>query len=189
MKLNTKSMIVIALSGAVALSMTACKKSSGGGFIPLESGSKATFGYQAKCENIAYPVDSTNPELFVAQITGQFQFKDHDQKVSFHGNINSIPYEEDNEFTSCEAIDQLVNSGGEIQAFSKSMYFSGTYQPQPKKAGDGGTFTALVSDEESSANTVLCDGNSDFISLEIESGVYSGYSAQGCLEGGNITTF
>jgi hypothetical protein len=90
------------------------------------------------------------------KVGGQFEYNDHAAKVAFHGVI-------DDTVSDCEL--DAVNPAWE-----------GTYTPQPKKLGPGGTFkvTKVGEDDE------LC------FRVQIFSGVFYPYQRQDCLEGGNV---
>ena len=81
---------------------------------------------------------------------------------------------------SCEEIGAVLEAEGLGTAFA----MVGTYTPIPKNAGDGGDVTIVVAD----GGDLEC-GDGDFITLQLTNGVHDGYSAEGCLEGGNITVF
>lgn len=159
------------------------RRPQGGGWFPVADG-KATIGFQASCENIGYPVGQIPTDLFVGHVTGQFQYKDHSANVAFHADLDVIPHElEIPEFAnkSCEELDAYFEAEGLGTAFA----MAGTYTPIPKNAGDGGEVIILVAD----GGDVGGCGDGDFVALELSGGVHDGYSAEGCLEAGNITVF
>ena len=171
---------LLAVSLFIAIGAPGCKKTTGGGWFPVEGG-KATLGFQASCENIGYPVGQIPPDLYVGHVTGQFQYKDHVENVAFHAVVDFIPYEIDNELPpSCEEIDAYF----EAEGFGTAFVMAGTYTPTPKNAGDGGDVIIVVAD----GGDLEC-GDGDFITLLLTNGVHDGYSAGGCLERGNITVF
>ena len=183
MKKYNKLVAVLTVSAVAILGITGCQKSSGGGWIPLDNGKKATFGFQTNCKNVAYPIGNPEEGLFVAHITGQFQFKDHADKLSIHGVVDYIPYEGvilgGAGGLSCEALKSFSD------AFQPNVSsHTGTYTPQPKNAGEGGSMSIIASDG-------VCgdDGTGDRIQVSLTGGLYDGYTAGGCLEGGNITVF
>ena len=180
----SNSILWIIVSLLLSFAVTGCKKTSGGGWIPVDGGnSKATFGYQASCANIAHP---SNPDLFVGQVTGQFQYKDHGSNVAFHAVIDSIPYNIDPAVTSCEGMAVLLAELDD-QGFGyalNSFGMMGTYTPIPKNAGPGGQVTIGVADNIA----VICDAG-DAVSVVLNGGVYDGYTKSGCLAGGNLTVF
>ena len=179
----SNSILWIIVSLLLSFAVTGCKKTSGGGWIPVDGGNgKATFGYQASCANIAHP---SIQDLFVGQVTGQFQYKDHVSKVAFHAVIDSIPYNIDTAFTSCEGMAVLLAEVGEQVGFPLSSFvMAGTYTPIPKNAGPGGQVTIGVADNIA----VICDAG-DAVSVVLNGGVYDGYTKSGCLAGGNLTVF
>jgi len=158
----------------IMIAAPGCKKTTGGGWFPVEGG-KATLGFQASCENI-----EISPDLSLGHVTGQFQYKDHVENVAFHAVVDFFPYEIDNDLTSCEVIDATFEAQGLGTAFG----MVGTYTPIPKNAGDGGEVAIVVAD----GGDLEC-GDGDLVALELLGGVHDGYSAEGCLEAGNITVF
>lgn len=164
----------------IAAGIAGCKKVTGGGWLSMTTG-KATFGLQARCENIGYPVGQPIPALYVGHVTGLFQFKDRSSNVALHAVFDFIPFEEDETYTSCELIDLILAEDGNENTF----LMAGTYTPIPQNAGNGGAIAVGVADgvEESGC------GDGDFIAIQIIGGVYDGYDKAGCIEGGNITVF
>jgi hypothetical protein len=165
----------------IMIAATGCKKTAGGGWIQVPGG-KATLGFQASCENIGYPVGQIPPDLYVAHVTGQFQYKDHRENVAFNAVVDFIPYEIDpNLPPSCEEIDELLEGEG----LGTTFLMLGTYIPIPTNAGDGGEVAVIVAD----GGDIGCGDDGDLVVVQLSGGVHDGYTAEGCLERGNITVF
>jgi len=146
---------------ATALGLLAGCKVTGGGWLDsaVDPAKKATFAVTAECKNGA------------SVARGQFQYHDHGGPwgpnaltVAAHGVINA-PFE-----------------GVCIQppVFPIGV-FTGTYEPQPKKLGSGGTFTISVEDGGEPGPS-----NGDTFFVEFVGGVFDGYSNSGNINGGNI---
>lgn len=182
----SRSILWIIASLLFSIAITGCKKTSGGGWIPVEGGNgKATFGYQASCDNIEHP---SIQDFFVGKVSGQFQYKDHGANIAFHGVMNAIPYDTVPELTSCERMAELLAEfGGQGIGLGfplNSFGMIGTYTPIPKNAGQGGQVSVLAVENE---NNVCSDG--DAVAIQLQGGIHDGYLKIGCLEGGNLTVF
>jgi hypothetical protein len=90
------------------------------------------------------------------EASGQLQYHDHAANVAFHGVVDGVP-----------------NQCGYGE-------YTGTYTPQPKNLGPGGTFLVEVTDGSYA-------DQSDTFEITLIGGVYDGYSNAGELGGGNIT--
>jgi hypothetical protein len=87
------------------------------------------------------------------KVKGQFQYNDHAHRVAFHGVVKD-------EIENCE-VD------------GTDPFYEGSYTPQPKKAGDPGTFR------------VELDGD-NCLKVTLTGGVHDGYEHSGCLGGGHL---
>lgn len=170
-----RNMLWLGITVALALLATGCGEDPGSGgppvltspFITTGGGwiksaacvtdpckKKATFGF-----NMHFlPNEIGTPPT----IKGQFQYTDHGEwmnyaKVSFHGVPESL------------SVEGNVYEG------------EGSYTPQPKTLGPGGTFVVHVEDLGQSGPST-----SDYISITLYDGVFNGYSNAGNLKGGNI---
>lgn len=173
-----------------AMSIMGCKKATGGGTLRgLANQGRITFGMQMRCEN-------TGPDGS-AYLTGQFQYKDHDNNVAFHAVVdNSLALFTDGEFTgTCEDLDvSLAEQGlegifGIFGGIVGGTFPIGTYTPQPKNLGVGGKIEILVADAIPSNILLPCDEGQDQIIVHLIDGVYDGYIDGGCVGKGNITVF
>jgi hypothetical protein len=91
------------------------------------------------------------------EVRGQFQYNDHAGQVAFHGVI-------DDNVPDCEL--GTMNPAWE-----------GTYTPQPKTLGPGGTFKV----------TKIGEDDEPCLRIQTFSGHFYPYTRQDCLEGGNVT--
>jgi len=113
---------------------------------------KATFGFQLVCDD--------------DRVSGQLQYNDHnfvleDTKVKFHGVVDPA----------------AIVCNGE----TNEGIFSGTYTPQPKKAGPAGIFIVQVEDNGEPGPSM-----GDSFEIMLTGGIFDGYINGGPLEGGNI---
>jgi len=143
------AVILVLVASQLACATTLPAAVRGGGWIPVGEG-KATFGFQLTCD------------AETGQAKGQFQYKDHSENTAFHG-----------------VLDTTINIDGyePCEIPGEDIAFEGDYRPQPKKLGDGGTFTM----------TLLGGSEKDqCLRIELEDGIHDGYVREGCLGGGNI---
>lgn len=176
---------LIVIFGLVAIANIGCKKTAGGGWIPVypfeesdeSSGDiqgKATFGFNMKC------VETDGAPL----MKGQLQFNDHLNKIKFHGHATGLIVSDElngQTETAQTCADIYANYGG-------SQFFAmGSYTPQPKGKSDetdGGIFYLRVVDKGEPGPSV-----GDEFWLALEEGVYGGRHYFGSLGGGNIQVF
>lgn len=171
--------LVAGLIGALSLFTLGCEmccnSSQGSGSIvitdPVSSAShKATFSYRVECIG-SY---SDAPDA-VRTVTGRLEYQDHipwkknggakTDSVSIHGYVDSVA---------------LVDDGVCSQNQNHAV-FKGQYRPQPTNLGEGGTFTIEVTD-----NGKPGPSSEDTFAIKLDGGVFSGYSVNGVLAGGNI---
>jgi len=184
-----KVVTIVAIAFGLVSGLSACNKSSGGGVMETGGDKKVTFGYQMRCDDVLVDVAT---EQYVAQATGQFQFKDRNNDVSFHGKIDSsadlLPLGLDQ--FSCQELGIFLNdnpfTGG--TAAQSAFIAQGTYTPQPKKIGLGGEFRVTANALSTDPDFPDCIGG-DILGVEIISGVYEGYTQVGCVLKGNISDF
>ena len=174
MKKLVHDIVVVGLVGSLALFVSGCEgKYTGGGVIDsaIEEGAKANLGFNMH----ATDTDSECIELLGVEICniadevkGQLQYKDHGS--------------DDIKYPKGLSIHGVVTGGGVFEGIlSRSGELTGTYTPQPKKLGDGGTFIATVYD-----NGEPGASEDDSFTIELKDGVYDGYTNSGFLNGGNI---
>jgi hypothetical protein len=121
---------------------------------------KATFGFE-----FSGAYDESCEE---ATIVGQFEYNDHKNDVAFHGVVDD--YKE-----KCYGDDKKI-------CFHDADCVTGSYTPQPKNLGPGGTFLLCVKD-----GGIPGPDKYDEIALKLYGGVFNGYAVKGeYLEGGNI---
>lgn len=173
---NFRVLAIVSVFTMAPIVITGCEKATGGGVLETYAGN-ATFGFQAQCHDIGYPVDQVTPDLYVGQVTGEFQYKEKSSGVAFHGDMDIIPFEYSYDLTSCEVIDQIFAAEGLPNAF----LMAGTYTPVPKTAGAGGQVVVDVIDSD-----IENCPNGDALAVELSGGIYSGYYTEACLEHGNI---
>ena len=137
---------------AVALFAIGCFRVTGGGWLTSAiPPGKATFAFHGSCD----------PETGVA--SGKLEYHDHAADVHLHGVVSNL------DVPGCIPIDVPF------------AIYAGTYTPQPKKLGPGGTFFIAVQDLGEPGPS-----SGDAISIALEGGVYDGYEHFGTIEGGNI---
>lgn len=162
-RLFARSLIVMVFA-VIALALAGCDQDdmTGGGWIELDSGKKANFAFNFKCKSD----DNGN-----AKVSGQLQYNDHEEGVSFHG-----------------VADSLIEGGtcnGLLDTW-EGQYF-GTYTPQPRKLGEGGRFEIKVVDSGEKGPS-----KGDELTLTLDGGCYAGYkidttfAEDGTLKSGNI---
>lgn len=161
--MNKKILALPALLGAPLLFMgtTDCEGlHHGGGFVKMLDGSKATFGYQIRCED-AVSDDSGN--LICQDVSGSVQLNDAAAQVKIHGNV----------------ISHKGACGFDENEYSAR--FEGTYVPQPRHLGPGGTFSFCAKDYGEPGR------GQDQIRFEIETGIHEGYQLLlEVIDGGNL---
>lgn len=138
--------IVLLLLVAFALVAASCKV-TGGGWIILDDGSKATFSFTYECED--------------GVAKGKFTYHDPAADVKVKGTF----FEEGNPCLE----------GGEGQLH----LLGATYEPQPKKAGDGGLAVLSIIDNGE-------PGGADMFGITLIGGLYDGYAVFGAIGGGNV---
>ena len=131
-------------------------KYTGGGWIPsaAQRESKATFGFNIQALD-------TDGDGVADDAKGQVQYRDRAAEVSLHGVVEAA------------AVD--------LAATPPVGYGAGTYTPQPKKAGQGGSFLISVQD-----NGEPGPSSDDWVEVYLEGGVYDGYINGQFLGGGNV---
>lgn len=132
------------------------------GCVELDGG-KITFGFQFKCEEVECDQLLGSNDMPYLEGSGQLQWNDHVQGIKFHGVADEVP--------GC----------GVIYGDSGEAWVQGTYTPQPKKIGEGGTFDLKVYDLGEPGPDA-----GDYIEIELDGGFHGGYEAEGYLGGGNI---
>ena len=171
---------LLLLLAAASLALTGCLKTSGGGVMQLQSGGNATLGFQAACKDTAV---STVVNGIAGRVTGNFQFKDQYMKIGFHTKVDYIPLD----ILTCDDIIQILNQSPDLSYFKRYFMMLGTYTPQPANLGAGGNITIIVGADKDRNLTQCANGN--FVSVQVNDGVYAGYNASGCLDRGHLTVF
>jgi hypothetical protein len=151
---------------SLAVLTTSCESFTGGGWIYSKAGqnAKATFGFTVTC---------TDDGVGGSSVEGTMEYQDHGWTVGggtlrLHGVLDQTHAN-----ATCEQLDAL-----ETIFLKTNNLYSGTYVTQPPKAGAGGNFLFQVTDNGASGDT---------LGIVATSGLYSGYSNSGVLQGGNIT--
>jgi hypothetical protein len=145
--------LALVLVIVVALLLAGCNTARGGGWIDsaLTEGGKATFGFKFVCKE--------------GEASGQLQYNDHGDWNGVHVRFHAV-------------VDPTTSiCGGAIG----TGIFTGTYTPQPKKAGPGGVFTVGVVDGGEPGPS-----SDDLFAIQLTDGVFNGYTNSGSLGGGNI---
>jgi hypothetical protein len=142
----------------VALALGGCDNDdiTGGGWIGTDNGKKVNFSFNFKCK-----CDDNGP----AKVSGQLQYNDRDGDVRFHGVVDSL--------VSGGTCDGLLNSW--------EGRYCGSYTPQPRKLGAGGTFEIHLVDNGEGGPS-----KGDELTLSLVGGVHDRYKIDATLEGGNI---
>lgn len=159
------SFLMVSLFALSSMLLTACKDVNGGGVVEKENGGKATFGFQMKCET---------GEDDKAQVTGQVQFHDHDEKMHIHAVPDAVEWGYCSDSEEAAKLPDIVKD-------KKAITYSGTYTPRSKKLGPGGRFDLTVTDTDESGKD-----KGDTFELTLKGGVYGGYHLKGTLRSGNI---
>ena len=157
---------LFALIVAVATT-TGCSINGGGWLQSLYTGGKVTFALNGRVDNNT------------GAITGEGELHDHDLKVDAHLSGQPITLTNDQAGTLVFNLSECL-SVFDVNSGNPSI-LTGTYTPQPKKAGPGGTFVAVVFDAGKGGA-----GQGDFVFIEFFDGIYDGYLSCGYLQGGNI---
>ena len=155
---------LVLLGVAAVLVMGACAQVTGGGYIASRSGSpgKANFGFNLTCD------PSTQ------KISGQFQYVDKANNVSFHAKPDTmvvnlfgtwIPYQ------GCTA--DPINP--------EFIFFGGFYSLNGQSGSPAGRYIISFSDQGEPGPS-----SGDSFCLFLDGGPYSGYENCKPLSGGNI---
>lgn len=169
----TRQLMMVTL-GMAALLATGCEpgKYAGGGWLPSANPEatrpedRATFVFVAKGED-------TDGDGEADTAKGQFQYHDRGMDVHIHGVVDaggSIP------------VRVSFEVGGPFSDFVGLA--GGTYEPQPRSLGEGGTFEVVLFTFD--ASTTASTGQRDFVQIAFFGGIYDGYSNQQFLESGNV---
>lgn len=164
--------LMVGTLGLVALLAIGCSpgKYAGGGWIPsadpeaTDPADRATFAFNVKAED-------TDDDGEADTAKGQFQYHDRGAGVNIHGVVEeggSLP--------------AFVTFGGPFSDLLGAA--GGTYQPQPRSLGAGGTFEIGVVPFHASTNAST--GQRDLVRIELFGGVYDGYFNQQFLGDGNV---
>ena len=158
-----KARVVIIIAGLVVLAvfLPGCVdmgtgKYTGGGWIPsaADPEARATFGF-------TFVAEDTDGDGDADTAKGQVQYRDQAAGVAFHGNVEGARVNKNETPVSGEA--------------------AGTYIPQPRRAGDPGSFYIKVVDRGEPGPS-----NDDEIEVLLSDGVHDGYANQQTLGGGNV---
>ena len=150
------------------LALASCNDATGGGWLvsATDPNKKAHFGFSFHCKD----------QDGMAVVSGRVEYKDQGytvkdqngklQKLALHGNMDA----------------KFSITCADVEAsFGETGSYSGTYSPQPKTLGEGGTFRLTVQDLGQKGRS-----KEDTFSLILTGGVYDGYSHDGVIQGGQI---
>ena len=169
----TRQLMMVTL-GMAALLATGCSpgKYAGGGWLPsadptaTDRADIATFSFVVKAED-------TDGDGEPDTANGQIEYQDRGADVHIHGVVD--------EGASYAATFTFSEEGPILNLLGVA---AGTYEPQPRSLGEGGTFEVAVVTFD--ASTTVSTGQRDFVRIELFGGVYDGYVNQQFLEDGNI---
>lgn len=186
---RTKGLVSFGRLAAVLIGITValsgCNKVTGGGWMAGVNGGRATFGFQAQCQ------DGTEPDGEPSQnfYEGQFQYRDNAAYVGFHGDIN-VSFVTSGVYGNGILIESCADWGN---SGNTNAEFTGTCVSHP--GGVPGTFKVEVVDNgkpgpDSADEITVTTPNTDPFFGE-EAGVPctdngQPYSNSGMLGGGNI---
>ncbi len=153
-----------------------CESFTGGGWIASRGDpqARANFGFNLNC---------TDDVSGGAVISGTVEYQDKgwlvtgadlkSRSLSLHATLDPLATPN----SKCEDWDAL-----ELALFSTSNVYFLNYVPQPPSVGPGGLISIQPVD-----NGKAGPDTSDTLTIVVGSGVYSGYSNTGTLQGGNIS--
>ena len=154
-----------------------CNSSQGSGSLLItepvsKESQKATFSYRVEC--IGSYSDAADA---VRKVSGKLEYQDHapwnrndgekPQRVAIHGEVGDV----------LKVYDTWCSQNQNV------AIFNGTYTPQPKSLGAGGTFTVRVVD-----NGEPGPSPEDTFEMQLCNGVFDKYYVKGTLAGGNLKT-
>jgi len=169
----TRQLMIVTL-GMAALLATGCTPGmyAGGGWLP-SADPEATRPQDRATLSVFLKAEDTSGDGNADTIKGQIQYDDRGADVRIHGVVD----DEGGRFALFVPADC-----DECFVFSHAVGIAtGTYEPQPRSLGEGGTFEVVVAP---------FDANSGFpaeVQIELFGGVYDGYFNRQFLENGMFT--